>query len=54
MVQKSLREWEFFLFFFLFVFSQIDEKHPNTHGPTTSAKTKVFHPAKIIKCYRKW
>ena len=31
-------------------FSQISEKHPNTHGPTASAKTT----AKIIVFYSKW
>ena len=34
-------------------FSQIGEKHPNTHGPTTSAKTTAFDPAKIIVFYSK-
>ena len=55
MVQKSLREWDFFFFCWQnsVFFSQIDEKHSNTHGPTTSAKTTAFHPAKIIKFYSK-
>ena len=37
----------------LFFFSQIGEKNPNTHGPTASAKTTAFDPAKIIVFYSK-
>ena len=39
--------------FFDKLVSRIGEKHANTHGPITNAKTAAFHLARIIVFYSK-